>query len=837
MRVLRRSRASVVPLILLATMLLAARAGDAGEFHVAPDGDDAHAGSTEAPFRTLKKGMRMLKPGDTLYVKDGTYKGVIDYGAFPSGTSWDKPTTVAAHPGHRPVIVPPADGEACLYIVGARYLIFDGFILDSAPKGQGVGITWGTGFPQANHIELRNCEIKNSKGQGILTGGDGCRFVNLDVHDNGTDGLTHGIYLNGDRNFIDGGRYYRNVGWGVHVYPKATNTIVRNTRCFENGATGLGLVWGSNNVAYNNIVYANGSGIHLSGDSPRAYNNTVYGNKGEGLSVANPGNGARGTKNADVRNNIVYRNDGGDIADYAKGAGTTLANNLTDDPTFVDAATGDFRLRETSPAIDAGADLRSAGVTADHEGTPRPRGKAFDLGAYERAAPRQPARGPLKVHPDNGRYFTDGTKSADGKLRAVYLTGSHTWPNLIDRGPSDPPPAFDFDWYLRLLEKHDHNFIRLWSRHVTWYHDYGDDRILHAGPLPWPRTGPGNALDGKPRFDLTKFNDDYFDRLRSRVAAAGDRGIYVGVMFFGGSYECKAGWRGNPFNAANNVNGIDGDVNRDGHGFETQTLDAPADIKRVHEAYVRKVIDTVNDLDNALFEISNESDGSSKAWQRHLIKYIHEYEKTKPKQHPVGMTALMDNDNEALYASDAEWVSPSTSTPEGLRDLPPADGRKVSLLDSDHWFISSILKNETFGRDWVWQAFCNGHNPILMENLLNSGSEVPITTDDPGHVASRTAMGHARRFADRMNLAAMTPQPKLSSTGYCLAALGGEYLVYQPKSEAGFTLRLESGPYDVEWFDPSARATAAQLLKATGETSFKSPFTGASVLYLRRRDR
>jgi hypothetical protein len=448
------------------------------------------------------------------------------------------------------------------------------------------------------------------------------------------------------------------------------------------------------------------------------------------------------------------------------------------------------------------------------------------------------ARGPLRVHPENGRYFTDGSRTTDGKLKAVYLTGSHTWPNLIDRGPSDPPPAFDFDWYLRLLEKHDHNFIRLWSRHVTWYHDYGDDRVLHAAPLAWPRTGPGSALDGKPKFDLSRFDEDYFDRLHARVTAARDRGIYVGVMLFGGSYECKAGWRGNPFNAANNVNGIDGDANRDGHGFETHTLDAHAEIKRIQEAYVRKAIDTVNDLDNVLYEISNESDGSSKAWQRHLIKLIKEYESSKPKQHPVGMTALMDNDNDALYTSEAEWVSPSTGSPEGLRDLPPADGRKVSLLDSDHWFIHPILKNPTFGRDWVWQAFCNGHNTLLMENLpLDSGSEVPVTTADPGHVASRTAMGHTRRFAERMNLAALTPQPDLSSTGYCLATVGVEYLVYQPKSETGFTLRLASGLYDVEWFDPNGRTTATQSLKATGGISFRSPFTGASVLYLRRRDR
>ena len=42
-----------------------------------------------------------------------------------------------------------------------------------------------------------------------------------------------------------------------------------------------------------------------------------------------------------------------------------------------------------------------------------------------------PARGPLCVHPDNPRYFTDGT----GK--AVYLTGAHTWNNLVGLGLRD----------------------------------------------------------------------------------------------------------------------------------------------------------------------------------------------------------------------------------------------------------------------------------------------------------------------------------------------------------------------------------------------------------------
>jgi hypothetical protein len=171
------------------------------------------------------------------------------------------------------------------------------------------------------------------------------------------------------------------------VYPKATNTTVRNVRVYENGSTGLGLVWGSNNQAYNNVVYGNGSGIHLSGVSARCYNNTVYNNRGAGLSIANADNGPSGTSNADVRNNIVYKNESG-ITDYAKGTGTVLANNFSDDPGFVDAAASDFRLRNGSPAIDQGADLREQGVTTDIEGSRRPQGKAFDIGAYEAGPPR-----------------------------------------------------------------------------------------------------------------------------------------------------------------------------------------------------------------------------------------------------------------------------------------------------------------------------------------------------------------------------------------------------------------------------------------------------------------
>ncbi len=54
----------------------------------------------------------------------------------------------------------------------------------------------------------------------------------------------------------------------------------------------------------------------------------------------------------------------------------------------------------------------------------------------------EPTMGPLRVCADNPRYF------ADKEGRALLLTGSHVWYNLVDMGPEDPPRAFDYDAYL-----------------------------------------------------------------------------------------------------------------------------------------------------------------------------------------------------------------------------------------------------------------------------------------------------------------------------------------------------------------------------------------------------
>ena len=59
---------------------------------------------------------------------------------------------------------------------------------------------------------------------------------------------------------------------------------------------------------------------------------------------------------------------------------------------------------------------------------------------------------------------------------------------------------------------------------------------LTVSPHPWQRTGPGTATDGGLKFDLTKFDQSYFDRLRTRTEMLRNAGIYVGVYLFTGEF-------------------------------------------------------------------------------------------------------------------------------------------------------------------------------------------------------------------------------------------------------------------------------------------------------------
>jgi hypothetical protein len=246
-----------------------------------------------------------------------------------------------------------------------------------------------------------------------------------------------------------------------------------------------------------------------------------------------------------------------------------------------------------------------------------------------------------------------------------------------------------------------------------------------------------------------------------------------------------------------------------------------AQANELQAAYIRHVVDTVNDLDNVLYEVINE--GGEREWDWWVVRTIRQHEAAKPNRHPIGITGHGAERVESMLASPADWISPGRA--DGYAENPPAwDGRKVSLLDTDHiWGVGGNV-------GWVWKSFLRGHHPLFMDPYDGS-----VLGEDRGWEPIRSAMGHTRRWADRVNLAAMSPRADLASTQYCLANPGVEYLVYQPAKGAEFMLELEPGIYQWEWFDPGRGMSAGQgrVESKEGAQKFKAPFPSDGVLHLK----
>ncbi len=447
--------------------------------------------------------------------------------------------------------------------------------------------------------------------------------------------------------------------------------------------------------------------------------------------------------------------------------------------------------------------------------------------------------GPLRVCSQNRRYFTDESG------RPIYLAGSHTWANFQDLRVSDGKP-FDYSAYLEMMSRCGHNYMRMWQWMQAERAPWTLDRFV-VDPLPYQRTGPGTAVDGKPKFDLTKWNEAYSDRLRQRIEQAGERGIYVALMFFESWHlrwpipECTA-WPYHPYHAENNINGINGDSDGDSKP-NVFSLEQPA-IVQTQQAFMRKVMDTLNDLDNVLYEIVNEifDDYPALLWNYHMVDFVRGYEKSLPKQHPVGMTAEGGpQDNALLFASSADWISPGYGpNSHYMQDPPAATGKKVVIADTDHiWGTGGNYR-------WVWKSMTRGLNPIFMdpwEPLPGRSDYRHVHSmqfkndrDFPDWTLVRENLGHTRRYADRINLAKMIPREDLVSSRFCLADPGREYLVYVP-DDAQVWINFDPVPAKLaaEWFDPkTGRTIELGTIDSPGRRRiFISPFGTDAVLYLR----
>jgi hypothetical protein len=234
------------------------------------------------------------------------------------------------------------------------------------------------------------------------------------------------------------------------------------------------------------------------------------------------------------------------------------------------------------------------------------------------------APAPIALHPDNPHYFLWRGEPA------VLITSAEHYGALLNLD-------FDYRKYLDTLATDGMTLTRVFSG--AYVEPDGAFNIARntLAPLPgrfispWARSDQPGYANGGNRFDLTRWDQAYFRRLKDLVTYASEKGIVVEFTLFCPMYEDRQ-WNLSPMNARNNVNGI-GNATR----LDVHTLDKHADLLAVQDALTRKLVTELNPMDNVIFEIMNEPYARKvpMAWQHHIADLIVSTERGLPKKHLI----------------------------------------------------------------------------------------------------------------------------------------------------------------------------------------------------------
>lgn len=307
-------------------------------FYVSESGSNTNTGlSRNAPFATLQYAADQTKPGDTVYVLNGTYEvsdpnsNVLQINTSGESGAWIR---YKAYPGQTPKI--KVRNWSGISVNGARYILIEGLIIEGnraelqqagypgayrypADRGNplvsgnclGISPKYQTeeeiaqGIPEqrSHHVIVRKMKISDCPGGGIYT--------------------TRADYVRIEDNVVGSNAYYSPWGnSGISMYQSwnsdnrtATKMFVQRNLVFDNRNEVP--TWQSNPNDFSKQVVTDGNGIIIddtrnaqtySGSTNEIYkgrtyvaNNIVFDNGGRGIHVFS-------SDNVHVVNNTTYNN-------------------------------------------------------------------------------------------------------------------------------------------------------------------------------------------------------------------------------------------------------------------------------------------------------------------------------------------------------------------------------------------------------------------------------------------------------------------------------------------------------------------------------------------------
>jgi hypothetical protein len=455
---------------------------------------------------------------------------------------------------------------------------------------------------------------------------------------------------------------------------------------------------------------------------------------------------------------------------------------------------------------------------------------------------RLDAQNTLKLCPSNHHYLMYQEKPV------ILITSAEHYGALINLN-------FNYLPYLNALHKEGMNNTRIFSgtyverKTDIKFMQYGNTLAPQPGSLicPWERSNTPGYANGGNKFDLDKWNERYFSRIKDILKQAAKRKIMVEFTLFGNQYSDGI-YSYSPLYPDNNIQGVG--IKRKNGFLYFQSLKDSALVAR-QDAMVIKIVKELNKFNNLYYEISNEPYNEVKdsslvdKWHVHIAALIRETEKSLPKKHLIASDqAIVDNSN--IDIANYHYVH--------ISNIPGFDSllRLNKVISMDETMGSLKDANPDNVRVEAWDFILHGGGAY--DNLSwEYTTKKPQGT--PGADTIRKYLQHLQQFIGSFDFLGMKYSPGIlvRSPGKAitrvLAEKGRQYALYIHHSKpdnavpdvsqfisnyvaevASFhdtvTLSIPKGVYRVRWYNPATGAWYGKfkvLKHKGGDHTFYTP--------------
>jgi len=364
------------------------------------------------------------------------------------------------------------------------------------------------------------------------------------------------------------------------------------------------------------------------------------------------------------------------------------------------------------------------------------------------------------------------------------------------------------------------------------------------------------------RYDLTRFNPEYWTRFERFLKLTHERDIVVQIEFWATFDFYREEWLRNPFNPTLNINYTSATTQLvpewDHHPaqkvqpffYSPPVLKDDRVLLNYQQAFVRRVLDFTLPYDHVLYCLDNETSAPPE-WAWYWAEFISEEVARRGGQ--IHLTEMWDDWNLRGQQHRATWEQPDLFSFVDISQNNWQVGQ--THYERILWMREQLEGAEAGPRPMNNVKVYGRPRPCVpaelalsldrwWQNIFGGCASTRFHRPDSGLGLNETAQQMicaARAFTQAFDIFRCSPRPDLLSgqeenAAYCLAAPGQAYALYFPTG-GEVVLHAEGGPFTLRWFDPWRAAFHPVQRMEAGDVRLCTPDTSQMWLALIREVR